>query len=437
MTAISIVIPVYNAASTLKQCLDAVFSSTYSDYECIVVDDGSKDGSQEMARQYPARVLELEGGPCGPAFARNAGAEIAAGEILFFVDADVLIRPETLERIAGSFANHPDVDALFGSYDENPAGGEFISQYKNLYHHFVHQQGQENASTFWSGCGAIRANVFRAAGGFNAQRYARPSIEDIELGYRLKSKGHRILLSKDIQVKHLKHWSFSSLVKTDIIHRALPWTMLILQNRSMPNDLNLRLSQRLSSVLLVALLLHLGLFSLQQNVLLLSVLTGMFLLLMSCFQWRDETFTFTMTTGVERLTFLSITAFASMALVSGKPALLPPVLFLLLILLAGRLVPNPTGLTNHILFGLTMIPATAAFVMLLASYPLALVIPFLVCLAIIVLLNRDLYMFFFRKRGLAFAIAALPLQLFYYLYSMAALAVGGGIYLANNSLRGK
>ena len=65
----------------------------------------------------------------------------------------------------------------------------FLSQYKNLVHHFYHHRGKREASTFWSGCGAVRKQAFLDAGGFDVERYTRPSIEDIELGYRLIKAG--------------------------------------------------------------------------------------------------------------------------------------------------------------------------------------------------------------------------------------------------------
>ncbi len=58
-------------------------------------------------------------------------------------------------------SEEPDLAAVFGSYDDEPAAPNFLSQYKNLFHHFVHQQGSAEASTFWSGCGAILWPTFR------------------------------------------------------------------------------------------------------------------------------------------------------------------------------------------------------------------------------------------------------------------------------------
>jgi GT2 family glycosyltransferase len=135
--------------------------------------------------------------------------------------------------------------ALFGSYDDAPAATNFLSQYKNLFHHYVHQIANEEASTFWGACGAIRREVFLKLGGFD-ESYHQPCIEDIELGYRLKRAGYRIRLLKTLQVKHLKHWGVKSLLKTDFFQRALPWTELILRDRRLVNDLNLKTSSRVS-----------------------------------------------------------------------------------------------------------------------------------------------------------------------------------------------
>jgi glycosyltransferase involved in cell wall biosynthesis len=129
-----------------------------------VVDDSSTDDTGEIAAQYASRVLKLTGGPWGPAYAHNRGAEVASGDVVFFVDADVVIRPDTVSKVAETFAQNPEVDAMFGSYNDSPQAGAFSSQFKNLFHHFVHQQGRQQAVTFWSGCGAIRRDVFLEAG---------------------------------------------------------------------------------------------------------------------------------------------------------------------------------------------------------------------------------------------------------------------------------
>ena len=244
---ISIIIPVYNAAETLGQCLDAVNNSTCRDFECLVVDDGSWDESADIAAGKGARVIPIAERQ-GPANARNVAAATARGEILLFIDADVRIQASTLEQVAKAFAEDPKLDALIGSYDDDPAASNFVSQYKNLMHCFVHQQGKRRASTFWTGCGAIRRSVFLGSGGFD-QRYRRPSTEDIELGARLIRAGHKIELEPSLTVKHLKRWTLMGLLESDIRDRAIPWTLLMLRERHIPNDLNVQWSQRVSVAL--------------------------------------------------------------------------------------------------------------------------------------------------------------------------------------------
>jgi glycosyltransferase involved in cell wall biosynthesis len=253
MPAISVIVPVYNGADSLGRCLEAVLPSNGSWYECIVVNDGSTDGSRTIAAEFamPVRIVDIADGPLGPAYARNRGAELARGEILFFVDADVVLGPGALQRLAKTFAEQPALVAVFGSYDATPAATGLVSQYRNLLHHFVHQNGNPDASTFWAGCGAIRKEVFDRVGGFDARRFPRPSIEDIELGYRLKALGCLILLDKELQATHVKRWTFYSMIRTDVACRAVPWSRLILQTRNMPADLNLKLGQRASFVLSV------------------------------------------------------------------------------------------------------------------------------------------------------------------------------------------
>lgn len=253
---ISIVIPVHNGGEDFERCLSAIAASARAECEVLVVADGESDGSWKKAEDFGARVLLLPE-PRGPAVARNLGARQATGDILFFVDADVVVSPETVGQVIAVFDREPDVAALFGSYDDTPAAGNFLSQYKNLFHHYVHQTSDENAVTFWSGCGAIRRDVFLAMEGFD-EDFRRPSIEDVELGYRLTKAGYRIRLIKDIQVKHLKRWGVRSLLRADILYRAVPWTALILREGSLLNDLNLKMSSRISTASVYLLLLSLA-----------------------------------------------------------------------------------------------------------------------------------------------------------------------------------
>lgn len=240
--SISVIVPFHNAAAYLERCLDALARSRDCDYELILVDDGSTDSSPDIARRYGGRILTFPSAR-GPAFARNRGAETAAGRILFFTDADVICYPDTLARARAALDAGRDLAAVIGSYDDAPPARNFISRYKNLTHHWVHQNSLPEASTFWAGCGVIRREIFLKLGGFD-ESYRTPSIEDIELGYRLKARGYRIALCRRLVVKHAKRWTFAGMLRSDILDRAIPWTVLQLTYGRIVNDLNVSRPQR-------------------------------------------------------------------------------------------------------------------------------------------------------------------------------------------------
>lgn len=257
---LSVIIPVHNGGAHLPRCLDALRASDLKGREVVVVDDGSTDGSGDVARARGFEVLRLDARR-GPAAARNEGARRARGQVLLFIDADVLARADTLARVEAFFREREETAALFGSYDDAPDAPGFVSQYKNLAHHFIHQRSRAEAETFWAGCGAVRREAFAAVGGFDENEYTRPSIEDIELGRRLRRRGFRITLDRGLQVKHLKRWTLASLLRADVTARAIPWSRLILEEGSMPRDLNLRAGDRVSAALACAAVLTLALAS--------------------------------------------------------------------------------------------------------------------------------------------------------------------------------
>jgi GT2 family glycosyltransferase len=242
---LSVIVPAYNNASELSQCLWALRAAADAETELIVIDDASADDLSSVAANSGARFLRLTRN-AGPAAARNHGARCARGQVLFFVDADVVVADDAIRRVQTIFHRHRDIAAVFGSYDSNPAARGLISQYRNLLHHFVHQTGRIQASTFWAGCGAVRRAAFERVGGFDERSFSRPSIEDIELGRRLCRAGYRILLDRSLQGTHLKRWTLWTVIRTDIFHRAIPWSRLILDDREAPDDLNLQPHQRLS-----------------------------------------------------------------------------------------------------------------------------------------------------------------------------------------------
>ena len=243
---ISIVVPVYNGSQGLRECLSALTASSVPGCEIVVVDDASTDDTPSVAAGTGVRLLRLSSN-LGPSAARNHGARHAQGDILFFVDADVVLMRGAVRRIGEAFKEHPELSALFGSYDARPRAEGVVSQYRNLLHHFVHQTGSPEASTFWAGCGAVRRAAFEAVGGFDETRRC---MEDVELGYRLRRGGYRIRLDKGLQGTHLKRWTLRSVIRTDTVCRAVPWARLMLEHK-VPNDLNIKPGQRVSVALVL------------------------------------------------------------------------------------------------------------------------------------------------------------------------------------------
>lgn len=248
--ALSVIVPVFNGAAHLGACLAALGAES-GQAEVLVVDDGSTDASAEVGADAGARVLRLAHN-LGAAGARNRGAAAARAPLLVFVDADVSVHPGTLARLRERFDAERGIDALFGSYDDAPSAPGVVSRYRNLLHHHTHQGARREATTFWTGLGAVRRAAFDAVGGFDEHAFARCGMEDVELGERLHRAGRRIVLDPDLQCTHHKAWTLVSMVRTDVLHRALPWCRLILTRGFAPNDLNLRLGQRLCVMLALA-----------------------------------------------------------------------------------------------------------------------------------------------------------------------------------------
>ena len=266
---VSIIVPAHDNGDDLEKCLDALRTAA-GEAEIIVVDDASTDDTAARAKaRGGVRVISLQRNG-GPAAARNEGARQSRGDIVLFVDADVVVAPDAVRRVARTFAiTH--ADAVFGSYDSSPRASGLVSPYRNLLHHYVHQHGNTDANTFWAGCGGVRRRCFDAVGGFDERRYPRPSIEDIELGERLRAAGHRIVLDKALQGTHLKRWTLRSMIRTDLLHRAIPWTRLILERGTGRSELNLKPGQRASVALTAVALAFLLLGAVRGELLAVSV----------------------------------------------------------------------------------------------------------------------------------------------------------------------
>ena len=231
MVSLSLVIPATNSPPHLQACLDAIASSTSPPDETIVI------------RRPPL---------ASPASARNAGAAAAVGDVLVFVDADVLVHPDALARVREHFDRDPSLGAVFGAYDDTVATLRLAAAFRNLLHHHVHTRAAGPAETFWTGLGAVRADRLALVGGFDGALFRRSSIEDVELGMRLTDVGTRILLDPAIRGTHLKDWSVRQMLHTDLTRRGIPWVALLAERRRIPSSLNLGWLERTSTLVALA-----------------------------------------------------------------------------------------------------------------------------------------------------------------------------------------
>lgn len=241
---LQVVVPARNAARYLDRCLEGLLRAGFAPRQITVVDDASDDDTAARARAHGVRLLRLPE-RTGASGTRNAGAAATLADSILFVDADVVVYPDVKRRVLRALED-PDVAAVFGSYDPHPDAPGVVSRYRNLLHHFIHQQGHVEAHTFWTGCGAVRRHVLAMVGGFDVDLHA---MEDIDLGMRLRARGWQLRLDHDMLCIHLKRWSFAGMVQTDLLHRAVPWGRLVLARGDFAPDLNLSHRQRLAVAL--------------------------------------------------------------------------------------------------------------------------------------------------------------------------------------------
>jgi glycosyltransferase involved in cell wall biosynthesis len=245
---VSAIVPVYNGAATLGAAIRALQRSTHPPHEIIVVDDGSSDGSAAVARAHGAKLVSL-GANGGVGRARNAGAKASEGDVLFFTDADVEVRPDTIQIGVSVLEADPGIDALVGMYTEADCYPNLASSFKNLTYHFVHRNSSARFAWFIGNCGLIRRASFEGISGFDEASEAKWILEDVDLGCRLRAAGGQIALEKRMQVAHKKRFSILSLAHSDAFKRAAPWCRLILRRGHISLDNCTSMSAGLSLLL--------------------------------------------------------------------------------------------------------------------------------------------------------------------------------------------
>ena len=230
---LSVIVPVHDGRKVLPLCLSALERSDLPRnlWELIVVDDGSHDDSAVIAARYADAVVRLPGKRHGHAYSRNRGFESSNSDIVLFIDADVAVHEDTLRRFLELHEARPEVSAIFGAYDGKPSRQGLVSDFRSMLDHYLHQRDAGESDRFWAGCGSVRADAFRQVGTFDEWHYSLGQGEDLELGRRLRLKGHRILLRPELRVTHLREWTLRESIFNDFRNRSLPMTRLQFQER--------------------------------------------------------------------------------------------------------------------------------------------------------------------------------------------------------------
>ncbi len=189
---ISVIIPNYNYARTLPKCFEALDKQTYTNFEVIVVDDGSTDESVSVIKKFPCELIETKNN--GVSAARNLGASRAKGEIVFFLDSDMALYEDALAKTVEAFEQDPSVGCVCGMYAKEPLfKGSWVKEYRTLQNYYwrISSEGYVTAGFF--SLGGVKKSIFHEVGGFNVRLN---NSEDVELGNRLSERCNVLLTSK-------------------------------------------------------------------------------------------------------------------------------------------------------------------------------------------------------------------------------------------------
>ncbi len=228
---ISVVIPTYNAEKFMPALLDSIFRQAVDDMEVIIVDDCSTDDTVKIAENYPVKVIRSTKNS-GPARARNTGVQAAAGDIIFFLDSDVIVLDGTIREVKDYFEKNPSANCVIGICSTKPLNRGFVPGYMAMFE-YIHLIGRQydRVSVFAPRCGAIKKELFLKIGGYD-ENYRGADVEDFELARRI-NKTDSIILNPRMIVKH-RFADFRQALKI-YFRRTVMWVHLFFRERQLDN----------------------------------------------------------------------------------------------------------------------------------------------------------------------------------------------------------
>ncbi|RKR92037.1 GT2 family glycosyltransferase [Micromonospora pisi] len=198
MPLVSVIVPNYNYAESLDLCLRSILDQTYPNIEILVVDDCSTDQSVEVAETLGVRVVSTGvNGGCGQA--RNIGAANTGGELLCYVDSDLVMAPDAVANAVRLLGDQPDVGAVCGIEDPEPLLHDTaVARYRGLQYHYWSISSEGDIGFLFPAVCLIRRAVFDEIGPFNP---ALRQTEEVDYGYRL-TRRYRMVLTSAVRGRH-------------------------------------------------------------------------------------------------------------------------------------------------------------------------------------------------------------------------------------------
>lgn len=219
--SLSVVIPTHNRRETLRLCLNALRRQTVTTgWEIILVDDGSQDGSTAMAREeaqsfaIPIKVISQHPNR-GPATARNRGLAAASGDIVLFLDDDILAAPDLVERHLQAHRQHPEATAaVLGYITWSPSLHptpfmNWLGEKRWFCYGRVEPGAVLDGWAFYSCNVSLKRSFLNHVGGFD-ERFPSAAYEDTELGWRLQQAGMQLVYHPEAWAHHHQFVTFAA-----------------------------------------------------------------------------------------------------------------------------------------------------------------------------------------------------------------------------------
>ncbi len=209
---VSVVIPCYNYAGYLKETVASVISQIYTQWECIIVDDGSTDDTKAVANELclkDSRIRYIHQNNQGLSSARNTGIHAAQGEYIQLLDSDDLISPDKFQLQVNCFSAHSKADLVYSDYHLMTADGSktwsvsstnWMDMRHDPFHEFLHYW--EKGFTIPIHCYLFKRSCFERWGNFNVDL---PTHEDLALQLKFSLNGANYQMHKDVCAYYRVH----------------------------------------------------------------------------------------------------------------------------------------------------------------------------------------------------------------------------------------